>query len=107
MFDPGTVLRYLSPALQRIRLFFAILSIRARPVRPLSEAAEGAANFSIVQAGSLGEAIDLVRRIPNVFPNGEAEVEIRKLMDVEDFGDAFTPGPEIAKVKCGGSEPFR
>jgi hypothetical protein len=36
---------------------------------------------------------------PNIFPNGQTEVEIRKLMDVEDFGDAFTPNPEIAKVK--------
>jgi hypothetical protein len=26
-------------------------------------------------------------------------VEIRKVMDLEDFGDAFTPNPEIAKVK--------
>ena len=26
-------------------------------------------------------------------------VEIRKLMDVEDFGDGFTPNEEIAKVK--------
>ena len=31
--------------------------------------------------------------------NREAVVEIRKLMDVEDFGDGFTPNPEIAKVK--------
>ena len=38
-------------------------------------------------------------RAPNVSPNGEAEVEIRKLMDVEDFGEGFTPNPEIAKVK--------
>ena len=35
----------------------------------------------------------------SIIPNGEAEVEIRKLMDVEDFGDAFTPNPEIANVK--------
>jgi len=42
------------------------------------------------------EAIELVNRVPNIFPNGEAEVEIRKLMDVEDFGDGFTPNPEIA-----------
>jgi len=40
-----------------------------------------------------------VKRTPNIFPNGEAVVEIRKLMDVEDFGDGFTPNPEIAKVK--------
>jgi hypothetical protein len=26
------------------------------------------------------------KRAPNVFPNGEVEIEIRKLMDVEDFG---------------------
>jgi len=40
-----------------------------------------------------------VKGTPNVFPNGEAVVEIRKLMDVEDFGDGFTPNEEIAKVK--------
>jgi len=26
-------------------------------------------------------------------------VEIRKLMDVEDFGEGFTPNEEIAKAK--------
>jgi hypothetical protein len=41
-----------------------------------------------------------VKRAPNVFsPNGEAQIEIRKLMDAEDFGDEFTPNPEIAKIK--------
>ena len=45
------------------------------------------------------EAIELVNRVPNIFPNGEAEVKIRKLMDVEDFGDGFTPNPEIATPK--------
>jgi hypothetical protein len=34
-----------------------------------------------------------------VFPNGEVEIEIRKVMDLEDFGDAFTPNPEIEKIK--------
>ena len=48
---------------------------------------------------SLEEASEWVKRAPNLSPNGEAEVEIRKVMDVEDFGDAFTPNPEIAKVK--------
>jgi len=66
---------------------------------PFAEAKEVVAGFSIIKAGSLREAIELVKRTPNIFPNGEAEVEIRKLMDVEDFGDAFTPNPEIAKVK--------
>jgi hypothetical protein len=44
-------------------------------------------------------AAEWVKRAPNISPNGEVEVEIRKVSDVEDFGDAFTPNPEIAKVK--------
>jgi len=66
---------------------------------PFAETKEVVAGFSIIQVKSMEEAIELVKRVPNIFPNGEAEVEIRKLMDVEDFGDGFTPNPEIAKVK--------
>jgi hypothetical protein len=66
---------------------------------PFTETKEVIAGFSIIQAKSLAEAIEWVKRAPNVFPNGETEVEIRKLMDIEDFGDGFTPNPEIAKVK--------
>lgn len=66
---------------------------------PFAETKELIAGFSIIQVKSLEEAIGWVKRVPNIFPNGEAEVEIRKVMDVEDFGDAFTPNPEIEKVK--------
>ena len=67
---------------------------------PFAETKELVAGFTIIQVKSLEEAIEWVKRAPNVFfPNGEAVVEIRKLMDVEDFGDEFTPNPEIAKVK--------
>jgi hypothetical protein len=66
---------------------------------PFTETKELVAGFSIIQVKSLAEAIDWVKRAPNVSPNGKAEVEIRKLMDVDDFGDGFTPNPEIAKVK--------
>ena len=66
---------------------------------PFAETKELVAGFSIIQVKAKEEAIEWVKRAPNVFPNGEAEVEIRKLMDVEDFGDGFTPNPEIAKVK--------
>jgi len=65
---------------------------------PFAETKEVIAGFSIIRAKSLEEAIEWVKRAPNS-PNGEAEVEIRKLMDVEDFGEGFTPNPEIAKVK--------
>ena len=66
---------------------------------PFAETKEVIAGFSIIKAGSMEEAIEWVKRAPNVSPNGEAEVEIRKLMDIEDFGDGFTPNEEIAKVK--------
>ena len=57
---------------------------------------------SIIQVKSLEEAIERVKRTPNIFPNGEAEVEIRKPMDVEDFGDAFAePGNrESGSSRC-------
>ena len=66
---------------------------------PFAETKEIVAGFSILRVNSLQEAIEWVKRVPNIFPNGEAEIEIRKLMDVEDFGDGFTPNEEIAKVK--------
>jgi hypothetical protein len=66
---------------------------------PFAEAKEVVAGFSIIKANSLEDAIDLVKSTPNIFPNGKAVVEIRKLMDVEDFGEGFTPNEAIAKVK--------
>ena len=66
---------------------------------PFTESKELVAGFSIIQVKSLEEAIEWVKRAPNCSPNGEGEVEIRKVMDVEDFGEAFEPNPEIAKIK--------
>ena len=65
---------------------------------PFAETKEVVAGFTIIQVKSLEEAIEVVKRTPNVFPNGKAEIEIRKLMDVEDFGEGFTPNDELAKV---------
>ena len=66
---------------------------------PFAETKEVVAGFSIIKVKSMEEAIEWVKRAPNLSPDGEAEVEIRKLMGVEDFGDEFTPNEEIAKVK--------
>ena len=66
---------------------------------PFTETKELIAGFVIIQVKSREEAIEWVKRAPNVSPNGEGVVEIRKLMDIEDFGENFTPNPEIAKVK--------
>ena len=70
---------------------------------PYAEAKEVIAGFTIIQVKSKEEAIEWVKRAPNGSATGEGMVEIRKLLDVEDFGDmlgdAFTPNEEIAKVK--------
>lgn len=66
---------------------------------PFAESKEVIAGFTIIRANSLAEAIDWVTRAPNAARNGEAVVEIRKVMDVEDFGEGFTPNEELAKVK--------
>jgi hypothetical protein len=66
---------------------------------PFAESKELVAGFTIIKVKSKEEAIEWVKRAPNVSPNGEGMIEIRKLMDVEDFGEGFTPNQEIAKVK--------
>jgi len=66
---------------------------------PFAESKELIAGFTIIQAKSMEEAIEWVKRAPNLAADGETEVEIRRLMDLEDFGDGFTPNEEIAKVK--------
>ena len=45
------------------------------------------AGYWIIQAASLDEAIDLMKRAPM----GEGTVEIRQVADAEDFGEEFTP----------------
>lgn len=66
---------------------------------PFTESKELVAGFTIIKVDSLAEAIEVVKNTPNCFPGGESVVEIRKLMDIEDFGDQFIPNEEIAKVK--------
>jgi hypothetical protein len=66
---------------------------------PFTETKELIAGFTIIQVKSLEEAIEWVKRAPNLSANGETEVEIRKLMDLEDFGDEFTPNDDIAQMK--------
>ena len=66
---------------------------------PFAETKELVAGFMIIRANSKEEAIEWVKRAPNASATGKGEVEIRKLMDIEDFGEGFTPNPEIAKVK--------
>jgi hypothetical protein len=54
---------------------------------PFTETKELLAGYWLIQAKSLDEAIEWVKRAPF----DEGEVEIRQVFEAEDFGDEFTP----------------
>jgi hypothetical protein len=57
---------------------------------PFAETKELVAGFWLWQVRSMEEAIEWVKRCPNPMP-GPSEIEIRPVMEMEDFGEAFTP----------------
>lgn len=58
---------------------------------PFSETKELVAGFSIIQVASREEAIDWVKKWPTIDGHGEVEIEIRQILEADDFGEAFTP----------------
>jgi hypothetical protein len=57
---------------------------------PFAETRELVAGFWLLQARSLDEAIEWIKRAPNP-SEGESEIEIRQVFEAEDFGAEFTP----------------
>jgi hypothetical protein len=57
---------------------------------PFTEAKELVAGFWLWQVRSLDEAVEWARRCPNPMPNG-GELEIRPVMEPDDFGESLTP----------------
>jgi hypothetical protein len=58
---------------------------------PFTEAKELIAGFSIIEVASKAEAIEWVKRWPAIDGHGQARIEIRRVYEIEDFGDRFTP----------------
>ncbi|GAB6196873.1 YciI family protein [Lysobacter xanthus] len=58
---------------------------------PFAETRELVAGFWLWQVRSMDEAIEWVRRCPNPMPE-DSEIEIRPVMELEDFGAELTPG---------------
>ncbi len=54
---------------------------------PFSDPESLVAGYWIIQAASLDEAIELMKRAPM----GEGTVEVRQIADAEEFGEEFTP----------------
>jgi hypothetical protein len=55
---------------------------------PFAESKELIAGFWLVQVRSLDEAVEWFKRAPM---GGDTELEIRRVFEAEDFGEAFTP----------------
>ena len=57
---------------------------------PFPETRQLVAGFWLIQAKSKEEAIEWMKRCPNP-SDGPSEIEIRQVMELEDFGAAATP----------------
>jgi hypothetical protein len=58
---------------------------------PFAETKEVIAGWSLIQVDSKEEAIEWVKRWPCLDGDGEADLEIRRLYEADDFGAEFTP----------------
>lgn len=58
---------------------------------PFIEAKELIAGFWMWEVKSMEEAMEWAMRCPNPMPGEEAEIEIRPVFEMEDFGDRCTP----------------
>ena len=62
---------------------------------PFAEAKELVAGFWIIDVGSLAEAVEWAGQVPS--PDGTTRLEVRRVVEADDFGDAFTPEARAAE----------
>lgn len=56
---------------------------------PFTESKELIAGYTLIQVKSREEAMEWARRFPNpAMDNGEAEIEVRRLFELDDFGQS-------------------
>lgn len=58
---------------------------------PFAQAGELVAGFWIWKVQSMDEAVAWARRCPDPMPGEEATLELRRIFEAEDFGEAMTP----------------
>jgi len=95
----GVLLGYdgLHPSSKGARVHFSGKNLPIVIDGPFAESKELIAGFWFWQAKSLEEAIAWVKRCPT-FYQGESDIEIRQIMEPEDFASAFND-EEIQKEK--------
>ena len=66
---------------------------------PFAETKELIAGYWVIQAKSKEEAVEWAKRAPNPHGEGEAEIELRQLFELEDFGpsDAIEKARELER----------
>ena len=74
---------------------------------PFPETDQLIAGFWLWKVTSMDEAIEWVKRCPNPMRT-DSEIEIRRVFEAEDFGEAFTPElreqEERLRARAAGSE---
>jgi hypothetical protein len=58
---------------------------------PFPETEQLVAGFWIWKVASMEEAVEWARRCPDPMPGEEATLELRRVFEAEDFGEALTP----------------
>jgi hypothetical protein len=66
---------------------------------PFAETRELVAGFWLWQVKSMEEAVEWARRCPPPMPGEESVLEIRRVFEAEDFGEAFTPEARAAEER--------
>ncbi len=71
---------------------------------PFAEAKELIAGYTLIQTKTRDEALEWARRYPNPAPDqGEAEIEVRQLYELEDF----EPNPTLERFRDIGMDGRR
>jgi hypothetical protein len=70
---------------------------------PFAETKELIAGFWLWRCKSLQEAIEWVNRCPNPMPGEEAEIEIRQVFELDDFGPS-TAVERMRQLEIGAKE---
>ncbi len=66
---------------------------------PFAETKELVAGFWLWQVKSMEEAVEWARRCPDPMPGEDSILEIRPIVSMEDFGEAFTPELQEKEAK--------
>jgi hypothetical protein len=65
---------------------------------PFAETKELIAGFWILQVKNLEEAVEWIKRAPNPHPGKDTEIEIRRVVEPEDFADLI-PAEELERYR--------